>query len=116
MTPEAFRQAGHELIDWIADYRSNIENYPVRAQVEPGDIRRSLSSKPPISQQSAAQMLDQLEQKIVPGITQVQSPMHFGWFPCNASLASTGRCTSGSKPWLINCRFLTLPFTFSSFI
>ena len=29
-----------------------------------------------------------LEQIIVPGITQVQHPMHYGWFPSNASLAS----------------------------
>ena len=34
-------------------------------------------------------MLTDLEDKIVPGITQVQHPMHFGWFPSNASLAST---------------------------
>jgi aromatic-L-amino-acid decarboxylase len=31
MTPEDFRQAGHDLIDWIADYRSNLEQRPVPA-------------------------------------------------------------------------------------
>jgi aromatic-L-amino-acid decarboxylase len=89
MTPEEFRQAGHELIDWIADYRTDIEKYPVRAQVEPGEVRRSFTVEPPQSQLSAQQMLAQLEQKIVPGITQLQHPMHFGWFPSNATLAST---------------------------
>ena len=34
MTPEEFRQAGHALIDWIADYRSELEQRPVRAQVK----------------------------------------------------------------------------------
>ncbi len=35
MTPEEFRKLGHLLVDWIADYRSDIEKYPVRSQVEP---------------------------------------------------------------------------------
>jgi aromatic-L-amino-acid decarboxylase len=88
MTPEEFRQAGHELIDWIADYRANLEQRPVRAQVEPGDIKRSFSASAPTEPIAAAQLLRELEQKIVPGITQVQHPMHYGWFPSNASLAS----------------------------
>jgi aromatic-L-amino-acid decarboxylase len=29
-----------------------------------------------------------MESIVVPGVTQVQHPMHFGWFPSNASLAS----------------------------
>ncbi|MDH3386463.1 MAG: pyridoxal-dependent decarboxylase [Gammaproteobacteria bacterium] len=89
MTPEEFRAAGHRLIDWIADYRGSIEQRPVRAQVEPGDIRRGFASSPPQAPLGADQMLHELEQKIVPGITQVQHPMHYGWFPANASLAST---------------------------
>ena len=89
MTPEEFRAAGHRLIDWIADYRGSIEQRPVRAQVEPGEVRRRFASSPPQEPLGADQMLHELEQKIVPGITQVQHPMHYGWFPSNASLAST---------------------------
>ena len=88
MTPEEFRQAGHELIDWIADYRANLEQRPVRAQVEPGDVKRNFAASPPVAPIAAAQLLRELEQNIVPGLTQVQHPMHYGWFPSNASLAS----------------------------
>jgi len=89
MTPEEFRRAGHQLIDWIADYRGSIESRPVRAQVEPGDIRRAFDASPPQLPAGPAALLRDLEEKIVPGITQVQHPMHYGWFPSNASLAST---------------------------
>ena len=88
MTPEEFRRAGHELIDWIADYRGRIDSLPVRARIEPGEIRAGLGDSPPDRTVPASQLLAELEEKIVPGITQVQHPMHFGWFPSNASLSS----------------------------
>lgn len=88
MTPEDFRQAGHDLIDWIADYRSNLEQRPVRAQVMPGDIKRSFPVSAPETPQSPGQLLSELEQRVLPGLTLGQHPMHYGWFPANASLAS----------------------------
>ena len=88
MTPEAFRQAGHQLIDWIADYRNSIDQRPVRAQIEPGQVREKLPQNPPGQSDDFSQLIVDLEDIVVPGITQVQNPMHFGWFPSNASLAS----------------------------
>ncbi len=88
MTPEEFRQAGHQLIDWIADYRQQIPEMPVRAQVEPGEVRRSLPDTPPTATVPFETLLEDLDTLVVPGVTQVQHPMHFGWFPSNASLAS----------------------------
>ena len=88
MTADEFREAGHQLIDWIADYRAGLEQMPVRAQVNPGSINSRLADTPPQSPVEFGEMLEQLQQVVVPGITQVQHPMHFGWFPSNASLAS----------------------------
>jgi hypothetical protein len=36
MTPEEFRTAGHELVDWIADHRDRFQRgeFPVMARVE----------------------------------------------------------------------------------
>jgi aromatic-L-amino-acid/L-tryptophan decarboxylase len=88
VTPEEFRAAGHELVDWIADRRAAIEDVPVRPDVEPGDIAAALPSRPPTDVVSADQVLQDLDQVIAPGITEVQHPMHFGWFPANAALSS----------------------------
>lgn len=88
MNPEEFRREAHELIDWICDYRRRIEDLPVRARVGPGDIRNSLPAMPPEQPEPFADVMRDLEAIVVPGITQVQHPMHFGWFPSNASLAS----------------------------
>ena len=88
MNPEEFRREAHELIDWICDYRRRIDDLPVRARVGPGDIRNSLPATPPEQPEPFADVMRDLEAIVVPGITQVQHPMHFGWFPSNASLAS----------------------------
>ena len=88
MTPDEFRAMGHQLIDWIADYRLRIPDLPVRAQVAPGEIRAALPPGPPEGRELFAALLHALDSVIVPGVTQVQHPMHFGWFPSNASLAS----------------------------
>ena len=88
MTPEEFREAGHQLIDWIADYRNYIDDSPVKASVNPGDVKAQFEPSVPDQPRSFPELLTLMGERVVPGITQVQSPMHFGWFPANASLAS----------------------------
>ena len=88
MTPEEFRAAAHELVDWITDRRIDIERRPVRPAVEPGDIAARLPATPPDGGEPAGAVLSDLESVVAPGITEVQHPMNFGWFPSNASLSS----------------------------
>ncbi|PYO54086.1 MAG: aspartate aminotransferase family protein, partial [Candidatus Rokuibacteriota bacterium] len=38
MTNEEFRRHAHAFVDWMADYLAEVERYPVRAQVKPGEI------------------------------------------------------------------------------
>ncbi len=42
MNLDEFRERGHELVDWMADYFKNIENYPVKSQVKPKQIIKQL--------------------------------------------------------------------------
>jgi len=88
MTPEEFRIAGHQLIDWIADYRTGVEERPVKAQIEPGDVKRALPANPPTGTEGIEALLADLDNIVVPGTFMTQHPMHFGWFPSNAALSS----------------------------
>ena len=42
MSPDEFRRHAHAFVDWMADYLARVESYPVRSQVEPGDIAARL--------------------------------------------------------------------------
>ena len=88
MTPEEFRTHGHDLIDWIADYVDGVEGRPVAAMVEPGDVRSKLPEHPPTEPESFDVVMADVEQIIVPGLTQWQHPGFFAYFPSNTSYPS----------------------------
>jgi hypothetical protein len=50
MTPDQFRAVGHRLIDWIADYRGRVAQFPVMARTEPGQVKAMLPTSPPEAQ------------------------------------------------------------------
>src|SRR3979411_1086988 len=85
MTPEEFRRHGHAVVDWIADYHSRVESFPVLSQVKPGEIRAALPPDPPTKGESFGTLLREVEKLILPGVTPWQSPNFFAYFPCNAS-------------------------------
>jgi aromatic-L-amino-acid decarboxylase len=85
MTPEEFRQHGHAVVDWIADYQSRLESFPVLSQVKPGEIRAALPANPPVKGERFDALLRDVDRLILPGVTHWQSPNFFAYFPCNAS-------------------------------
>ncbi|MGB9072024.1 MAG: pyridoxal-dependent decarboxylase [Terriglobales bacterium] len=85
MSPDEFRRQGHAVVDWIADYYSRIESFPVLSRVQPGEIRSRLPQHPPQQGEPFDQILGDLERLILPGITHWQSPNFYAYFPANAS-------------------------------
>lgn len=85
MSSDEFRRNGHAMVDWIADYYSRIESFPVLSQVKPGEIRASLPASAPARGEPFAALLKDVEQLILPGVTHWQSPNFFAFFPSNAS-------------------------------
>jgi aromatic-L-amino-acid decarboxylase len=85
MSPEEFRRQGHAVVDWIADYMSRVESFPVLSRVQPGEIRAQLPPSAPQRGAAFDQILADVEHIILPGITHWQSPNFFAYFPANAS-------------------------------
>ncbi len=88
MNKEEFRRAGHQLVDWVADYFEGVEKYPVLSQVGPGDIKRRLPPGPPAQGEPMDRIFLDFRNIILPGITHWQHPSWFGYFPANNSPAS----------------------------
>jgi aromatic-L-amino-acid decarboxylase len=88
MTPEEFRKAGHQLIDWIADYRTNVAELPVMARTAPGEVRAQLPAAPPDAPESFDAIFSDLDKIIMPGLSHWQHPDFFGYFPSNGLLSS----------------------------
>ena len=85
MTPDQFRQHGHEVVDWIADYWARVESLPVRSQVSPGDVRAALPADAPEQGEPFSAVLADLDRVVLPGVTHWQHPGFFGYFPANTS-------------------------------
>jgi aromatic-L-amino-acid/L-tryptophan decarboxylase len=85
MSPEEFRKHAHRLVDWMAGYMENIEKYPVKSQVRPGEIFSKIPDSPPLNPESFDSLMADLEEIIMPGITHWQSPNFFAYFPANSS-------------------------------
>lgn len=85
MSAEEFRHYGHQLIDWVADYLSHPERYPVLSANQPGDVKKALPDGPPVAGESFDQVLADLDRVILPGTTHWNHPGFFAYFSTSAS-------------------------------
>ncbi|XP_009760717.2 tryptophan decarboxylase TDC1-like [Nicotiana tabacum] len=88
LDPEEFRTQAHQMVDFIADYYKNIENYPVLSQVEPGYLRNRLPETAPYRPESFDTIMKDIQNHIVPGMTHWLSPNFFAFFPATVSSAA----------------------------
>ncbi len=85
MNAEEFRQHGHDMIDWIADYLEHADQYPVMSQTRPGEIRDLLPDQAPETGEPMAQIFADFKRDILPGVTHWNHPRFFAYFPANNS-------------------------------
>jgi aromatic-L-amino-acid decarboxylase len=85
VTSDEFRRHGYALVDWIAEYLTNAERYPVLPRVAPGDVRRALPATPPEQGESFDAIIADFERVLVPALTHWNHPGFFAYFAISAS-------------------------------
>ena len=79
------RDDGQAALAWVADYLARVGELPVLAQVEPGEIRSRLPAAPPERAEPFADVLRDLDEILLPGITHCQHPRFFAYFGTTGS-------------------------------
>lgn len=80
-----FRTQAHKMVDWMADYLENIEDYPVKSPVKPGEISAQLPAHAPLQGEAMDDIFQDFQDIIMPGMTHWQHPNFMAYFPANAS-------------------------------
>src|SRR5205085_10344328 len=80
-----FREDGAAALEWAARYLERVDELPVLAQVAPGEIRARLPASPPEQAEPFADVLRDLDEVLLPGITHWQHPRFFAYFATTAS-------------------------------
>jgi aromatic-L-amino-acid decarboxylase len=78
--PDEFRKQLHDLADWIADFREQIEQLRVAPNDKPGAIREQLPKRAPEEGESFEKILTDVDHIIVPGMVHWSHPMFLGYF------------------------------------
>uniref|UniRef100_A0A803LLQ5 Tryptophan decarboxylase n=2 Tax=Chenopodium quinoa TaxID=63459 RepID=A0A803LLQ5_CHEQI len=76
------------MVDYIADYYKNIENFPVLSQVQPGYLLSSLPQTAPARPEPFEVILGDVSKYIFPGMTHWLHPKFFAFFPATISSAA----------------------------
>ena len=85
MAPEELGRHLRELADWIADYLSRVGSYPVLSRSRPGEVRSALPEQAPTEAEAFEDLLRDVDEVILPGITHWNHPSFFAWFAVTGS-------------------------------
>ncbi|KAL5799127.1 hypothetical protein ACOSQ2_003947 [Xanthoceras sorbifolium] len=87
LAPESFSEESKVVVDFIVEYYRNIEKYPVQSRVEPNYLSEKLPDTATYGSESLEDILKDVSDSILPGLTHWQIPNFFGYFQANASTA-----------------------------
>jgi aromatic-L-amino-acid decarboxylase len=80
-----FREDGAAALEWTARYLERVGELPVLAQVRPGELSAQLPATAPEQPEPFAAVLRDLDELLVPALTNWQSPRFFSYFAVTSS-------------------------------
>ena len=78
MDTREFREAGHRLVDMLANFIDTAESRPLFPQVDPAAVTRLFDEPLPQEPSSLDAVIDAVETKVLPNATQLSHPGYFG--------------------------------------
>ncbi|ESO98477.1 hypothetical protein LOTGIDRAFT_201667 [Lottia gigantea] len=81
MDAEEFRKRGREMIDYVADYLSNIESRRPMPDVEPGYMKTLIREDAPVEPDQWEDVMKDIEPIIMKGVTHWHNPNFHAYFP-----------------------------------
>ncbi|XP_076067665.1 aromatic-L-amino-acid decarboxylase-like [Oratosquilla oratoria] len=88
MDSQEFRTRGAEMIQYVADLKDNLKDRRVTPTIEPGYLRELLPTSAPTKGEDWTAIMDDVEKKIMPGMTHWQHPRFHAFFPAGNSYPS----------------------------
>ena len=88
MSADDFRRHGHEIVDWIGDYLARVEEYPVLAQIGPGELKAQLPPSAPSRGERMEDILADLDRLVVPRYA-LEPPGFLCYFSSRSAPASS---------------------------
>jgi len=85
MSPEEFRAAAHEVVNWMADYLAGIRERPVLPSIAPGALSAALPAHGPERGEPLKQILADFDRLIPQATTHWNHPRFFAYFAVSAS-------------------------------
>ncbi len=80
-----FREDGAAALEWAARYLERVEELPVLAQLQPGELSARLPASPPEQAEPFSAVLRDLDELLLPALTNWQHPRFFAYFAVTAS-------------------------------
>jgi aromatic-L-amino-acid decarboxylase len=85
MSPEEFRKAGHQVVDWLADYLTDPSKYPVLSRNRPGDLIDALPPSGPENGEAWESIFADFQRDVMPAVTHWNHPGFMAYFATTAS-------------------------------
>ena len=115
------RADGAAALDWAASYPERVGELPVLAQVEPGEIRARLPATAPEQPEPFANVLRDLDEVLLPGVTHWRHPRYFAYFATRSrpdehdrgrSATGLGSAAPASRRGVIRARRALMEFLY----